>query len=63
MKTSDGPRELRFIAAINKEAAAPVAAGGARAARPRRFHMNAYTGGAFRPGRSRRNWRRRERKP
>jgi hypothetical protein len=47
VKTSEGPRELRFIAAINMEAAAPAAAGDAQAARPRRFHMDAYTGGAL----------------
>ena len=44
MKTSDRPRELKFIAAINMEAAAPAAAGDAQAARPRRFHMDAYSG-------------------
>jgi len=47
VKTSDGLRELRFIAAINMEAAVPVMAGDAQAARPRRFHMDAYTGGAL----------------
>ncbi len=46
VKTSDEPRELKFIAAINMEAAAP-AAGDTQAARPRRFHMDAYTGGAL----------------
>jgi len=44
VKTSDRPRELKFIAAINMEAAAPAAAGDAQAARPRRFHMDAYSG-------------------
>ncbi|MCX5683599.1 MAG: hypothetical protein NT049_07945, partial [Planctomycetota bacterium] len=42
MKTSDEPRELKFIAAINMEASAGP---DAQAARPRRFHMDAYTGG------------------
>jgi hypothetical protein len=42
VKTSEGPRELKFIAAINMEAAAGP---DAQAARPRRFHMDAYTGG------------------
>jgi hypothetical protein len=44
VKTSDGPRELKFIAAINMEAAAGP---DAQAARPRRFHMDAYTGSAL----------------
>ena len=42
MKTNDEPRELKFIAAINMEASAGP---DAQAARPRRFHMDAYTGG------------------
>ncbi len=41
VKTSDEPRELKFIAAINMEAAAGP---DAQAARPRRFHMDAYSG-------------------
>ena len=44
MKTSDAPRELKFIAAINMEAAAGP---DAQAARPRRFHMDAYSGGTL----------------
>ena len=44
VKTSDEPCELKFIAAINMEAAAGP---DAQAARPRRFHMDAYTGGAL----------------
>jgi len=44
VKTSDEPRELKFIAAINMEASAGP---DAQAARPRRFHMDAYTGGAL----------------
>jgi hypothetical protein len=44
MKTIDEPRELAFIAAINMETAAGP---DAQAARPRRFHMDAYTGGAL----------------
>jgi len=42
VKTSDEPRELKFMAAINMEASAGP---DAQAARPRRFHMDAYTGG------------------
>jgi hypothetical protein len=44
VKTSDAPRELKFIAAINMEAAAGP---DAQAARPRRFHMDAYSGGTL----------------
>jgi hypothetical protein len=44
VKTTDEPRELKFMAAINMEASAGP---DAQAARPRRFHMDAYTGGTM----------------